>query len=68
MGKFVLILILYFSEKKPLPVEDIHFFEAKPPGFLVKFTVTPLEFFCIDSPWKSTFFPQFLVYPLGIFH
>ena len=48
-----------FLEKKlyPPPVKDIDFFEIDRPEFPVKFTVTP---------WKSMFFPQFLVYPPGI--
>ena len=37
--------IMGFSRKKkytPSPVEDVNFFEIDPPGFPVKFTVTPL--------------------------
>ena len=35
-----------FPEKKLYPpVEDIDFFEVDSPGFSIKFTVTPLEFF-----------------------
>ena len=34
------------------PVEDIDFFEVDPPGFPVKFTVTPLEFSIFGPTYK----------------
>ena len=57
-----------FSRNKlyPPPVEDIDFFEVDPPEFPVILTPWNFPFFCIDPPWKSMFFPQFLVYPPGI--
>ena len=58
-----------FPEKNCIPpVEDIDFFEVDPPGFPVKFSVTPLEFsiFCIDFPGNPCFFPEFFGVPPGI--
>ena len=42
------------------------FLKFNPPlDFQSNFTWLPwnFHFFCIDAPWKSTFFPQFLVFP-----
>ena len=73
-----------FFQKKKLhhPCWEYRFFWISPPEFPVKFTVIPLEFSFFflhwPPPWKSTFFPQFLVHSLefqqillyvpGIFH
>ena len=50
------------------PVEAIDFFEVEHPGFPVKFNMISLKFsiFLYWPPWKSMFFPQLVVRPLGI--
>ena len=75
-------LTLGFSRKKNCipPVEGNDCFEVDPPGFPVKFTVTPwnFPFFCIYPSRNPCFFLNFwctplefqrlLLYPHGIFH